>query len=578
MLRDAKSFPPTSLSRTARGFTVGALSAIGLVIVGVRGSEGPTPALAQAATPTQARSETAAPNAPYNLAYVPAATDVLLAARPANVLSRPAFQPIVDLLHQAAEQKGGFNLPLEEMDQALLLWLRPEQRIPAQGRPGPREEPSVTIFHSTKAQDWKKIASNLIGETTPAAYMGHTYQKGPHGRMCYFTPDAKTIIIASERDLQFVLSAATGTPNRHAWDDAWKEVDQGQATIAFGSGWVSQRLISNLGPGNPPAEMKLDAFAPLWTRAHGYAIGIDLSKGLSLDIVATCSSEETAKKVEETARAVLTLAANAMDGFRQQIANAPREAVQPMQLVADSVDPLLEKAKSEVKGRVVHVRSPTDVDVDSILKTLAPAIMSARTAAKRAQSVNNLKQLALAMHNYADVNGKFPPAVLYGPDGKTPYSWRIALLPFLEQQSFYNRYKFDEPWDGPNNRKLLDECPAIFRHPNAEQTRNASYFALVGPETIFGVPGGTRIADITDGTSYTFMFVEAKRDIPWTKPEDLPYGENKPLPELGGLSPDGFNAAMCDGAVRFIKSTINQRVLRALMTRSGGEVVASDAF
>ena len=118
---------------------------------------------------------------------------------------------------------------------------------------------------------------------------------------------------------------------------------------------------------------------------------------------------------------------------------------------------------------------------------------------------------------------------------------------------------------------------------------------------------GSRYADITDGTSNTIIFVEARREIPWTKPEDISIpsgaigaanspgvtqgpglaatlgqpqaaGAPGPLPDLGGLHPGGFNAVFADGSVRFIRSTVNPVVLRALFTRGGGEVVSSDSY
>ena len=96
------------------------------------------------------------------------------------------------------------------------------------------------------------------------------------------------------------------------------------------------------------------------------------------------------------------------------------------------------------------------------------------------------KQIATAIHDYYDANGHFPPAVLYGPNGKTPYSWRVALLPFLGQKPLYDWYHFDEAWDSPSNQKFLEKMPEVFRRPEepAEST-NASCFALVGPGTIF---------------------------------------------------------------------------------------------
>ncbi|MEX2560459.1 MAG: H-X9-DG-CTERM domain-containing protein, partial [Pirellulales bacterium] len=80
--------------------------------------------------------------------------------------------------------------------------------------------------------------------------------------------------------------------------------------------------------------------------------------------------------------------------------------------------------------------------------------------------------------------------------------------------------------------------------------------------------------------SYTIMAVEARRDIPWTKPEDIAYDPDKPLPELGGHFSDGFNVAMMDGSVRFLaregkpgQPAVSESVLRALLTMAGGEAV-----
>ena len=81
--------------------------------------------------------------------------------------------------------------------------------------------------------------------------------------------------------------------------------------------------------------------------------------------------------------------------------------------------------------------------------------------------------------------------------------------------------------------------------------------------------------DIFDGTSNTILAVEARRDIPWTKPEDLPFDPGR-LSELGGYNANGFNAVFADGAVRFLSNTVNPTVLKALITRDGGEVIRFD--
>jgi hypothetical protein len=211
----------------------------------------------------------------------------------------------------------------------------------------------------------------------------------------------------------------------------------------------------------------------------------------------------------------------------------------------------------------------------SVTKAL-PSIAAARQSAQLGQARNNMRMLALAMYNYNNVYQHFPPAVLYGPDGKTPYSWRVAVLPFLEQEALYKQYHFDEPWDGPNNRKLLEKMPAAFRSPTepaGSKNTNASYFVLGGPGTIFDGNKGTAFKEITDGLANTILLVEAKRDIPWTKPEDILYDPDKPLPELGGYFPGVVNTAFADATVRGLPSNISDKVLRPLITKADGQAV-----
>jgi hypothetical protein len=132
----------------------------------------------------------------------------------------------------------------------------------------------------------------------------------------------------------------------------------------------------------------------------------------------------------------------------------------------------------------------------------------------------------------------------------------------------------DEPWDSESNKKILLQMPAVFRSPNDnEKSFHASYFAVTGPPAIFCDDKGTSFRQITDGMSNTIMLVEAKRDIPWTKPEDISVDADKPLPKLGGWTVGGFIATFADGSVRLISENVDEASLRALFTMAGGEVV-----
>jgi hypothetical protein len=211
---------------------------------------------------------------------------------------------------------------------------------------------------------------------------------------------------------------------------------------------------------------------------------------------------------------------------------------------------------------------------------LLPAVQQAREAARRTQCKNNLKQIGLALHNYHDVYNMFPPAYVADENGKPMHSWRVLILPYLDQQALYEQYDFNEPWDGPNNSRMLNvripaySCPS---HPGTSPNTTA-YTAIFGENCIFRGSESVPITEITDGTSNTILVAEADgTGIPWSKPHDLDVDQlGAAVIGANGLSSHhrgGFHVLMADGAVRFVSENIGRQVLSALFTRSGGEVV-----
>jgi prepilin-type processing-associated H-X9-DG protein len=221
---------------------------------------------------------------------------------------------------------------------------------------------------------------------------------------------------------------------------------------------------------------------------------------------------------------------------------------------------------------------------------LLPAVQSARSAARRAQSVNNLKQIGLALHNYHDTNGHFPPQAITDKSGKPLLSWRVAILPFVEQNVLLNEFKLDEPWDSPHNKALIERMPPSYAIPGAEAGPGMTFYrGFSGAHTLFDpqLKNGIGIQNVTDGTSNTLGIIEAKEAVPWTKPdEEIAFDATATKPEqlqellssVGSHFPGGFNALFLDGSVRFLKLSINPQVLKALITRDAGEVISSDSF
>jgi RNA polymerase sigma factor (sigma-70 family) len=194
------------------------------------------------------------------------------------------------------------------------------------------------------------------------------------------------------------------------------------------------------------------------------------------------------------------------------------------------------------------------------------------TAEERKASRDNMKVLALAMHGYLSDNGSFPPAAAFDKDGKPLLSWRVLLLPFFGEKDLFRQFKLDEPWDSPNNKKLLAKMPKVYApvRGKGKAPHTTFYQVFTGNKTIFEGTRGSRIVDISDGTSNTILLIEAGESVPWTKPLDLVFDEKKPLPELGGMFPDGFYFARADGSAGFCPRKFNEAVMRLMIMRNDG--------
>jgi hypothetical protein len=222
---------------------------------------------------------------------------------------------------------------------------------------------------------------------------------------------------------------------------------------------------------------------------------------------------------------------------------------------------------------------------------LLPAWSSAREAAFRVQCANNLKQIGLALHNYHDVYGCFPPAYVADKDGKPMHSWRVLILPFIEEQRLYQAYRFDEPWDGPNNRKLAAPMPNVYACPSQHRTSrqpptHSSYVAVVGPRTAWPGDRPRKLSEITDGTSFTLLVMEAgKGGVPWMAPRDPDAAEaiqlvtSDDMDLLGGHVEEDFffeylrgrQGVLADGSVRVLSHGMGQEMWEWLFTIDDGK-------
>jgi hypothetical protein len=181
----------------------------------------------------------------------------------------------------------------------------------------------------------------------------------------------------------------------------------------------------------------------------------------------------------------------------------------------------------------------------------------------------------MAMHSYHDAHGRLPAAAVCGKDGKPLLSWRVTLLPYLEAADLYDQFKLDEPWDSPHNIRLLSKMPDVYAPPPGKKSKvppdHTVCHVFVGKGAAFEGCEGLRLDDFPDGPSETVLVVEAGEPVPWTKPADLQYEPDGPLPEVRCIFKDGFRARMVSCERWWVKKGTSEAILRAAITRNGGE-------
>jgi len=227
--------------------------------------------------------------------------------------------------------------------------------------------------------------------------------------------------------------------------------------------------------------------------------------------------------------------------------------------------------------RLVLVLDEKSEGVDLLVGSLGAVVRRERDLARRSASMNNMRQIALALHNDLDTRKKFPAAASYDAEGKALLSWRVHILPHLEEQALYEQFHLDEPWDSPHNRELIGKMPRVYRSPVSQRKEpgRTNYVAPVAEGTVLGDRQGVSLEQITDGTSNTILLVEAddKRAVIWTRPADLPVDLAAPAEGLGGFYEGRFLATFCDGSVRSLSSKLDAETLRRLFQRADGKPV-----
>ena len=327
--------------------------------------------------------------------------------------------------------------------------------------------------------------------------------------------------------------------------------------------------------------------------------GIAVEKTLRLSTTITYEKEDQAKAALETVKGFAKMGLAEMVEPRKEVEKRvfPKDQVGanpltdlPEFLAALAGLAILNEAENLLKNPPITLAGTSlkadytapQISSNALIPTTAiaigmllPAVQKVREAAQRTSSINNLKQIALAMHNYNSTFGAFPAAAICDKKtGKPLLSWRVAILQYIEEEALYKQFKMDEPWDSEHNLKLAKNMPKIYFHPKANKPGDdkTHYRLFYGKGAAFELNKPSGLAQITDGSSNTLMVVEAEESVVWTNPNDLAFDPAKALPKM--LSIDGkFSAAYCDGSVRSFKVPIDQEILKLLIQKNDGKLI-----
>jgi hypothetical protein len=329
-----------------------------------------------------------------------------------------------------------------------------------------------------------------------------------------------------------------------------------------------------------PAE--LAPFAPLMKSDLNVLTLDPQDMNLKLLLTTFNSDKTKAADVADSMKAIVVLLKTLLGMARTQLEQEFQRSKDPR--LQTIILPLMTNVSHGLKeSKVESTETTTSLQVvlkenETLLKSGIAAFAAARSSASQQYTMNNLKQLSLAMHIYESTHGHFPPAAICDKNGKPLLSWRVAILPHMEQNNVYKQFKLDEAWDSEHNLKLSKILIKTFQIPNQADRHSSHFRVFTGGDkngkALFDVVKPFKINDVSDGTSNTIMIATAKDAVLWTKPDELTFDPTKNPADQLLFKNDVTPFSFADGSVRTVKKGTDAKIWSALVTRDGGEVAS----
>ncbi len=521
-----------------------------------------------------------------DLGYVTPGAVAAVAAFPRRVLTAPEMEMMpLEVLTALGMKELGFD-PLE------IEWVLAFVELPENGAMQAGPPPVAIVLRSAKPFGEGKILGKLWDRTAEAQLDGKTYRKAmtPMDPSIY-RPDEYTLIVASGDFLPRLLSNHASPEKGRVTKVLGRMKELPDATVLLFVEPLRPLLAMPLAMAPLPPPLADVKRVPELLTSVGAKV--NLRGEPSLTLMLRANDKDAAVELEKIIDMAIDMARQSMlaDLAKQENSDDPVEqaVAKYMKRISNKMfepfRPVRNGAKLTLTTDTGDNPQMASMATSGILVALLlPAVQAAREAARKIQSRNNLKQIGLAMHNYAQVHKTFPPAYSVDKDGKPLLSWRVLILPYLEGEGdrLYKQFHLDEPWDSEHNKALIGQMPMVYLSPNSALAGQGktNYLTPRNERSIFPGTEAIGFAKIRDGTSNTIITLEVPDSsaVVWTKPDDFQYDEDNPLKGLAGMRPHGFLAGFADGSVQTISSMIDLTVLKALFTRDGKETIDTDAI
>ncbi|MDR2641758.1 MAG: DUF1559 domain-containing protein [Planctomycetaceae bacterium] len=263
-----------------------------------------------------------------------------------------------------------------------------------------------------------------------------------------------------------------------------------------------------------------------------------------------------------------------------------REEYRVPPLLLEYIAGILRSNMPSVKGDRLVFSASTELNITNVSTLvvftgigsglLLPAVKAARENARKARYSSNIREIILALNCYDSVYGKLPPLYTVDVAGKPLHSWRVLILPFMEQATLHEKIRLNEPWDSEYNKQFHNVLIPQYSEPKITNSNDpnmrCNYVVIKGQPLKPKVE--TELGDISDGTSKTVSIVVVKEPFCWMDPkadislEDFVKWTNKKDSVLGTE-----NVGFWNGSVKILPSDMPTEILKAIGTAKGGENV-----